>query len=399
MDYGVTPQGFVKKTLATIIAERTTSLRAALGDDIDTSAFSYFGLVTLGIEAQREFDHYERLEQAYYNYWVDTSEGVSLDRAVALRGVSRLGKIQSLVDLEFSGDDGTTVAVGVIAQTAQAVQYITTGSGIISGGVVTVSARALVAGVSGNVGATQITEITTVVPGLSTVNNPVEAAGGREVETDPELRARYKLPNSTGGSSAPAIQAVFAVLDGVIGVKVFENDTDVTVGLLTPHTIRVVIDGVTEQQVFDTLVRYKPAGTGTIGSEIASGIDNEGVQRDYKYDNSSSVDIYCDAEFTIDTVAFNGTPAEWLAQFGSTAEENIIKVIGGTFNGTVYDGGGVSKDVESWEIIAGQLGLPFVVGAIDVKVAKTVSPTLERVPIADDEKSRSDVAKLNITAV
>jgi uncharacterized phage protein gp47/JayE len=403
MNFGVTPQGFVIKTLSEIQTEKRAQLDAAFPEfELDYSPFSYFGLVPLGIDAQREYDHWQKMEEVYYSFWIDTSEGVTLDRVVALRGVARIGEVQSIVDLVFTGEEGASIPVSTFCETSANVQFVTTQSGTISGGTATVTARAVVAGVDGNVAPDTIQSIITVVPNITAVNNPSSATGGRGVETDAELRARYKLPNSSGGSSAPAIQAVFLSLEGVITAIVFENNTDVTVGVLTPHSIRVIVEGATEAQISSTLLSYKPAGIETIGANVINTVDNEGTARTFRYDTPTDVDIYCDSEFTIDTTS-PGSPADpaaWLSTYGDQAKENIIEAIGGTgLTAIEYPGGGISADVEVWKINAEQLGLPWVTGNIVTTVAKTASPTLESVVIADDERAKTDSTKVNVTAV
>jgi uncharacterized phage protein gp47/JayE len=398
MSYGVTPQGFIKKTEDVILSEREAKARELFGADVDLSIYSPIGILNR-LEAEREANQWQDLEDEYYDHWIDTAEGVDLDRLIVLRGFNRIDALQSIVTLTFTGTDTTSIPSGTVCQTAQGIQFITTETVAISGTTADATARAVEAGLNGNVPSDTITIIVTPVAGITAVNNAAAATQGRDQETDPELRARYKDPASEGGSSAVAMQNLFRQLDGVVTAIVVENNTDLDVGIMEPHSMRAIIEGGDTDDIFGVFLSHKPAGIETIGSQVASGTDPAGITRSFNYDLPTNVNIYTDVDFTIDETAYGDTAANWLIEFGDRAKENVIEVIGGVFDGTTYAGGGIGIDVEAWKISANMLDLPYVTGVIVVKVAKTASPTLDRVDLDIDERGQTDTAKITLSAV
>jgi len=404
MIYGVTPQGFFNKPFDIRLKEEreklTTKIQALHSDwELDFSPYSFLGIMTV-IDAQRGFDHGEDTEAVYYSNYIDTSDGIALDRIIALRGESRYPAKKSIVTLTFTGTVGVTLPSSVICETESGEKFITTESKVFVTSTVDVIARAIKTGVNGNVPAGSITKIVTTVSGVDSVTNAIAALGGRAIETDAEVRARMKLPFKMGGSSAPALQAMFNGLTGVLNAKVFENNTDATVGSMTPHSVRAVIEGGTLQDIGEVFLQYKPCGIETMGNLSLSIIDDENLPRIYKYDVPSNVTIYCTSNFVIDTTSV-GAPASasaWLSKYGAQAKENIIKTIGGTGADGVYSGSGISVDIEAWKINASQIDIPWIKGVITTYVGKTASPTADRVDLTDSERGITDTAKVVINA-
>jgi uncharacterized phage protein gp47/JayE len=518
MSYGITTAGFVRKPRSVILAELEAAARVQFGADVDLSPGSPIGLM-LGIFADELDAQWQLAEDVYYGNYIDTAEGSNLDRVAALGGIARNPAAQSAVELEVFGTATTVVPVGMLAQTATGVQFITTQAATIAavagyqevdsspvvfngitvpgvatntydldvtidGGVLNqlsfsinvtddwdtifqsiesalqtatgstetvviidgrmritsattgassavliaagtagsgggdilayidasianmtttiiaavagsagradIPARAVIAGVAGNVAANTINQLASSPAGVDSVNNRAEATGGSAIETDAELRTRYKQRGAAGGSSAVAIQTALGELDGVIAAAVFENNTDVAVGALSPHSINPVVEGGTTEGIAGVLLRFKPAGIETIGAITGEIVDNAGITRSFKWDVPTPIDIWVDVDIT--------SNADWDSSFEATVKAKVAEIVGGTSGGISYAGLGIGVDVKSWRIIANFddiLGIDSVV----VKVGLAASPANDVETIDNDERSRTDDAKIVITVI
>lgn len=111
---GLTPQGFVKKTLPEIKSEIEQSLRNKFGIFINLLPGSVFQTI-VGIFSEREASLWDVAEVLYYSRYPDTSEGVSLEYAVAFNGLRKLSAQPSTIEgVYLFGDDETEVPIGTI---------------------------------------------------------------------------------------------------------------------------------------------------------------------------------------------------------------------------------------------------------------------------------------------
>lgn len=116
---GVTPYGFVKMRLPEIrraIADdlKNRLMAAGLDGNIETRPDSVLGML-IDTFAEREAALWENAEAVYNAMYPQTAVGVSLDRAVSLAGVSRLGAQKAYTRLIFWGAKGTVVPKGAQA--------------------------------------------------------------------------------------------------------------------------------------------------------------------------------------------------------------------------------------------------------------------------------------------
>jgi len=515
---GITAAGFERKTRAQVVASMEANYRTLFGADVDLgpqAALSYI----LGTSADEMDELWQLAEDVFYNNYIYTAEGVTLDLVAGLGGIARNPAVQSSVELEVFGTAGTAVPVGLIAQTATGVQFITTAAATIaavagyqeiastpvdfngitvpaiaantydldvtidggalnqlafaiavtddwdaivavieaalqvatgstetvviedgrikitsattgpassvliaagtagSGGgdilayidasvsnmttaILTavvgddgradIPARAILTGPDGNVPADTITQLVSTLTGVDSVNNRAEASGGADIETDASLRSRYLLRGTSGGSSAVAIQTALNELDSVITATVFENATGAVVDGLPAHSINAVIDGGNTTEILTVLLNYKPAGIESFGSVSGEIVDNAGQTRTFYWDTPTPVDIWVDVNIT--------SNALWDSSYEDTVKARVAEIVGGTSDGVTYAGKGIGADVRSWQIIANFddiLGIDSVV----VEVGLAAFPALDIVAIDNDERARTDDAKIVITVV
>ena len=116
---GVTPYGFVKMRLPEIRQAIAADLKnrlvaAGLDGNIETRPDSVLGIL-IDTFAEREAALWENAEAVYNAMYPQTAAGVSLDRAVSLAGVSRMGAQKAYTRLIFWGAKGTVVPKGAQA--------------------------------------------------------------------------------------------------------------------------------------------------------------------------------------------------------------------------------------------------------------------------------------------
>jgi uncharacterized phage protein gp47/JayE len=114
MAYGVTIDGFRTKRLADIKTELEDALKDTFGAGINLDPRAPLGQI-VGILAERESLIWELAEGVYNSQYPDTAEGVPLDNAVALTGVSRKQQTKSTVVAFLLGTAGTLIPAGSVA--------------------------------------------------------------------------------------------------------------------------------------------------------------------------------------------------------------------------------------------------------------------------------------------
>ena len=306
---GLEATGWVPKTVAEIRDEIETDLRAALGDDLDTSAESVVGQI-VAIVATREAQRWE-LVGAVYNARVPAgASGASLEALCELSpGIEREPATKGTVTLSVTLNAGVTLPAGSVASVAgePSNRWVTTASATNSGGspaTVTAAAKAETAG-RYVANASTITTIATPVTGWTAVTNAADADPGSEVETDAQLRVRREQRLQRAGSSPlGALEAEVAEVDGVTQVVAWENATDYVDAAGRPaHSVEVMVLGGDDEDIARAIWAAKAGGIATYGTESAvTFTDDRGVSRSVLF--SRPTDLITDpATFAGETAA------------------------------------------------------------------------------------------------
>jgi uncharacterized phage protein gp47/JayE len=138
--------------------------------------------------------------------FADTAFGDYLDRRVAEMGITRKPAESSTGSVTFTGTNGLVIPVGqrVSTDSDTPLYFVTTASGTITGGSVTVTAQAEIPGVSGDVTAGQIKLTIGDIVGVSSVTNAAAFTGGVDEEADEDLLGRYSARIATPSTSGNA---------------------------------------------------------------------------------------------------------------------------------------------------------------------------------------------------
>lgn len=111
---GLTPTGFSRKRLEDVKLDLENGLRGAFGD-IDISPQSVFGQL-IGPVAQEAADLWELAEDVWLSQNPEQAEGVSLESACLLVGVTKLGEDRTSMPLSITGAEGTVVPNGTLVR-------------------------------------------------------------------------------------------------------------------------------------------------------------------------------------------------------------------------------------------------------------------------------------------
>lgn len=366
-DYGVTPEGFVPKTLEVVKADLEDDLRASLGAGINLAPQSVLGQI-VGIVADQLADLWDALMAVYESEDPDAAEFAALEKVCAITGTLRALGEPSTGVLDLTGDPDTEVPTGSQASAGEnalacettedatiaaatdwetglvvATDEVVTNLGhvyraqdggvtalvgdgpdstdyeeeILDGSVTwrylgegtgvaeSVPARATENGARDFLART-VTTIETPVSGWSGVLNPAAFDLGKEVDTDAELRIR-RLAELFSSSAGPAdvIRESLLAVDNVESASVYENDTDTTdADGVPPHSIECVVLGGDDAEVASAIYKSKCAGTGTYGSTTESVDDSEGNPHDVNFSRPDEIPIYVELDVVKDPDTF-----------------------------------------------------------------------------------------------
>lgn len=264
-EYGITPAGFVRKPFDLILLENQKKAKELFGDDINLSVYDPMGAY-INYVAWKEHRNWELAEQVYYSLWLDSSTGVSLDRVVSFGGLKRISKQKAVVVIAFSGDINTYIPINFQVETSQGIGFVTLSDGYISeSGNVEIMCQCVLKGRVGSIPSNTIKSFP-YIEGLKSVSNPAPSYGGREIETDAEIKARYgDINNSTGSTLTAVINAVKNITD-VIECQGYENTKEVELSGLPPHSIHIIAMGGNEQAIVEAIYSNKSAGIESYGS-------------------------------------------------------------------------------------------------------------------------------------
>lgn len=183
--------------------------------------------------------------------------------------------------------------------------------------------------------ANTINQIVTPVFGWDSITNPIAASPGRLLETDEELRIRFR--NTKLERSSNILDSLYSALlnlEGVEEVQIYENDTDITDsnGVL-PHSFLPVVLGGSSQLIADTIWENKPMGIRSQGNTVVSVVDSQGFPHNIGFERPNPVTIYIEMTLSLNPEAPIPFPGNGVEQI----QDSIISYADDNF--------GVGKDV------------------------------------------------------
>ena len=290
----LTSQGFTRTRLDERLTALQEAMRAIFGPTLNLDPDTIDGQ-TLGIFAESISNLDQLAEDVYHSFNPQSATGVALSRLVQLNGIRRIEGTYSTVTLRCVGSQGTVIPAGsLVKSTATNATFETTKEATIpASGEIDIAARSAVKGAVLAPAGT-LTKIDTPIFGWQTVTNLLDAAPGRNEETDEQLRLRRRASTSTPGQAI--LDALYGALRNIPEVrqaKVYENDQDVIdANGLPPHSIYCIVEGGADADILRAIWLKKTAGTTTRGTTTGTVTDSMGNPHTLKFSRPTSVNVY-----------------------------------------------------------------------------------------------------------
>ncbi len=243
----------------------TGQYQSIYGADVYLEADSMDGQF-LAILAQAFYDTAALGASVYNSFSPLTAQGAGLARVVKINGLKKRVPSFSTVTLTITGSATTVINNGIATDDLNQQWRLPAVVTIPGPGTIDVTATAAVVGFV-TAGANTITNIFTPTRGWQTVNNSGAATPGDPVETDAQLRQRQSISTSLSAETVfDATLGAIANLPAVTKVQGYENDSDLTVSGLPPHSICAVCVGGVDTAIAQAIVDKKTPGTDPVGS-------------------------------------------------------------------------------------------------------------------------------------
>ncbi len=389
-EYGVTPEGFVRKRLDVILQELNAEMKAIFGEELNLTPESPDGQVN-GATSESYANLWELSELSYNARNPSAAVGAALSSLVQLNYITRLPATRTTADVTLGGTPGAVIPAGsLMSASATDTKYETTAEATLDGlGSAVVEARGLEFGEI-SCPAASIDTIDSPVVGWATVTNLAEGLIGTEEETDVELRARRERSTSTGAQAI--LDAMFAAINNIPGVTnltILENDSNIVdVNGLPPHSFEVIVVGGDDQAIADTIWAKKSTGSTPAGTSDIDIVDSQGITHTMRLTRPAQIDIY--VKVTITT----------FADYPADGDDLIKQAIVDYANGDLIAGRGFSVGDD---VIYTRLYTPInsVPGhEIDELLIDTVfPPTLQdNIAIGIEEVSHFTIANIEVVS-
>lgn len=386
---GLTSEGFDPKSLEDIQDDINAEQLANIAANLNQSSASLLGQIN-GIMSNQLRKVWEALAACYSSFDPDSAGGAALDNLAALTGTTRLQASAAVVGLPANVDPGTYLAgTLVINPTGDPNATLVNTEDVVNatGGATDVDAifTAEAVGLT-EYTAASVFEITSPVTGWNSVGSVTAVTNGRDEETDEELRARREDEvQAQGSTTVDAIRAdVLQSVDGVISCTVVENDTDVTVDGIPPHSFETVVYGPDpaaasdDQAVADQVFLSKAAGIQAHGSTTKQVEDSQGTDHNIGLTRPSDLAVYAEITNLV-------TDSDYATD--SNLKSEIVAAASAAL--------GPGDDVYAADVICWAKEVPGVLN-LDVTVGTAASPVDSSVDVTIRQISRWDVARVTV---
>ncbi len=344
----LTETGYERPIQTEIAADIAADQRGTISAQLDVSESTAIGNLN-AIFADQAAQAFEAIEEAYNGHDPDNATDDRMVAIALLTGTVRRAAQPGTVTITCTFTDTLVYDAGDLAVHAQ---DDPTNRWVNRDEIETTPGSQDVVFVSDGTGsdfvaaAGTLTVIASPINGFSAATNAEDATPGRDLEEIEDLRQRRELELALGGSgTVDAIRADVLELDGVIECLVEENTTDATVGVLTPHSLRVVVwDGdpgaVPDDDIAQVIFESGPAGIVTIGTEVGTAVRSDGSTATRNFERATVLDIYVSADISSTVgVAADDVKAAIQAAMPSLIGGDVIfnKVLAATFIDGVDD--------------------------------------------------------------
>lgn len=291
--FGLSEKGFKRKLYSDIEEDLFTRARDMFGEDINLTERSPLGIF-LRVIAWSLSLLWQVAEHVYHQSHLATAEGINLDYVAEKVDIYRFPALKSSGYVKITGTPNKKVYKNFKVGTIDKIIFETDKEYTIGNdGSVLAKVTCTSLGDIGNVQATTINTIINPEMDITSVTNEHRFDNGREIETDDELRTRYKLSfQGNGKATINAIINHLLKIPTLKGYKVLENDTMDLKNNMLPKSIKVIALGGTDEEIANAIFDSKSAGIATNGNVIVSVKDNMGVMHEIRFSRASEINIF-----------------------------------------------------------------------------------------------------------
>ena len=383
--------GYKRKTYTDLLEEMQQSARERFGENIRTDERSVMGIL-LRIMAWFLSLLWKDNEDVYYSAYPRTASGVQLDRIAPYAGITRSLATYAYGQIQITGTEGYIVPTGFLLSTESDIFFETIEPITLTGGTGTGQIRSIELGRVGNVATGTVTEIINPDADVISVTNPEPVTGGREKETDFELRERFSRSiDGLGSGTAAAIRKNVTEVTGVRAATVIENFTDTTDEYGTPsRSFQTYVLGGSDDAIGQAILASKAAGIQPYGSVSVDVPDLSGNLQTIGFTRAVEVEIYANLSVTKN----NAYPSDGDSQLKNV----LINYIGGEdADGVFYSGLNMGEDVILSRLYAAVYSIP---GVEDVQIELStddVTYTSANVQIDPQEVAQTSFSQIGVT--
>jgi len=300
---GLDANGFTIKRLEELINDMVTRARSpdyfgpAIAAENDTPIGHMIRLVAVSL-----YELWELGLQLYDTRDPYAADGIPLDNLCLITGVEREPQRKSTVLERFNGSFGTVVPIGTVVRVTDGPRFVTIEAGSVPLiGFVDLNCEAEEYGPI-EAPAGTINELVTLIAGITSVTNPNDAAIGRFVESNEDLRIRREIAlRAVGAGTDQAIRARVDDLDEVDAVNVISNRTLYTDSYGIPGKAFLTViwpDPVSDPEaVAEAIWEVMPAGIRSYGTEEFIVTDEQGYPQFVAFSYATELILYM--EFVI----------------------------------------------------------------------------------------------------
>ena len=264
----ITDKGFIIPTLDEIYSRKLNDFKGVKPDLRETD--SNIIIAWLRYDSAEEYDSYLQALSAFNQLSVYTATGSNLNALTSHLGMTWNKEKKAVGKITVTAEIGTQIPQAWGVETKSGIQFVTlnTSTIITTARETEIEVIALEGGADGNVSSGAITEQTEILTGVISINNKLNTIGGKDLETDTELRERYlKRLDRKSSFTTDGIKNYILQNTNVKKCQVIENDTDDfdSDGRLA-HSYECVCYGDTNDNILKALYDYKIAGIRTVGA-------------------------------------------------------------------------------------------------------------------------------------
>lgn len=328
-----------------------------------------------------------------------TSQGRWQDAISRIYFLSRNGATASVVNAQCTGQAGSTLNAGALAEDDAGNLWQSTGTvSFPIGGTASVQFACLALGAI-QLGIGELTRIAQTSPGWDAVTNLEAASVGSAMETRTSFEIRRQESVAANGrGTPPAIRSAVWGVDGVLDVFVYDNFTNATINYgatnypIIEHSVYVGVVGGDDDEVAQAIWTKKDLGCDMNGNTTVVVQDTEGQEFPYpsyniKFNRPAALPI----KFAVSLANNSSLPANIVA----LTKAAIIATFTGANGAQRARMGGLIFASNYYAAVA---SLGASVSIVQIKIG-TVTATLDQVAVGIDQVPTIDESDIVVTLV